>query len=268
MKKIIAVLFCMYCFAGKAQTIDTFIDVSSHKLHFHIIKGNNSPILFESGNGDDASVWNPLLDQIHTSTGATLITYDRAGLGKSGIDTLHISFKNEIKDLEKALKKLGYAKNLFFVSHSFGGFYSSLYTYRNKKKVKGAVFIDVATPCFFTTDWAKNFTDSIKTEDWNMIKQYKLGLYYVLSNFKNISAYMNDKYLSSATPATLIIAENILPLVKKEEQAKWTDCLRAFGTMPNHQYVVAKDAEHKVWEKQPQLVIDEIVKLYKQVSVK
>lgn len=248
--------------------IDTLVDVGEHKIHFNILKGKGVPILFESGNGDDGTVWKDILLPLHDSTGATLITYDRAGLGRSGIDTTDISFKNEIKDLENGLKKLGYFKEVFIVSHSFGSFYSSLFAYRNKSKVKGAVFIDVATPCFITSEWTKGFVDAISPQDWKMIKQYRVGLYYVLSNFQDISIYMSDKFLNYKTPVTLIRAENILPMVKDHEKEKWINCLKSYGTMENHTYVVAKNSDHKVWDKNPQIVIDEIVKLYKQVTNK
>ena len=98
MKKIFSLLFILVLFhLGHAQNIDTLIAVGGYKLHFNILKGKGVPILFESGNGDDATVWKDLLKFIHDSTGATLITYDRAGLGVSGIDTLKINISNEVK---------------------------------------------------------------------------------------------------------------------------------------------------------------------------
>ena len=266
-KKITLWLICIIIFnLAKAQTIDTLIDVGGHKLHFNIIKGKGTPILFESGNGDDGSVWRPILDDIYKATNATLITYDRAGLGKSEIDTNKISFLNEIKDLELALKKLGDSKKIFIVCHSFGGYYASLFTYRNIKNVKGVVCIDIATPCFFTKEWSDNFVKSIKSEDWEMIKKYKLGLYYVLSNLTETATYMTDKFLTSKTPTTMISAENIQPMIKENEKEKWINCSKSFGTMPNHRYVIAKDADHKVWDKNPHVVIEEVVKLYNQVE--
>jgi pimeloyl-ACP methyl ester carboxylesterase len=250
-------------FTVQAQTIDTSILVGNHTLHFKIVRGNDLPILFESGNGDDGSVWEKVLQPLHEATGATLITYDRAGLGKSGIDTLHISFEQEIKDLEYALKKLGYTKDIFLVSHSFGGFYSTLLAHRNKKKIKGAVFIDVALPCFFTKEWSAGFVKTIGAQDWEMIRKYKTGLYYVLKHLEDISGYMLTKPLPGEIPVTLIAAEKILPMVKPNEVNTWTTCLQSFGSLPNHQYVLAKNAGHKVWEDDAELVIREIVKQYK-----
>lgn len=269
MKKITISLICIIIFSvTNAQTIDTLIDVGGHKLHFNIIKGEGTPILFEAGNGDDGSVWQPILADIYKATNATLITYDRAGLGKSEIDTNNISFVNEIQDLEAALKHLDFSEKIFIVCHSFGGYYALLFTYRNIEKVKGVVCIDIATPCFFTKEWSDNFVKSVKLEDWDMIKQYKPGLYYVLFNFTATSVYMTDKFLTSKTPVTMISAENIQPMIQENEKEKWISCSKSFGTMQNHRYVVAKNADHKVWDKNPEVVIEEVVNLYTQVEAK
>lgn len=266
-KSLVVLSFSLLCsFISHAQEIDTFIDLGTHKLHFHIVKGKGTPILFESGNGDDGQVWSELLKPIHEATGATLITYDRAGLGQSEIDTSSISFQNEIKNLEVALMQLGYSKNLFIACHSFGGFYSTLLANRKKVDIKGAVYIDVALPCFFTEQWAQGFTDSISTGDWEMIHQYKTGLYYVLQNLSPISAFMADKFALDDIPITLIAAEKILPMVKEHEIDKWKECLFSFGNAKNKKYVLAKNAGHKVWEDDAQIVIDEIVKLYQKVE--
>lgn len=263
---LIFIISVCYAESVQAQAIDTLIQVGTHKLHFKILKGQGSPILFEAGNGDDGTVWEELLQALHQSTGATLITYDRAGLGKSEIDTSNISFEQEVKDLEYCLKSLGYSKKLFIVSHSFGGYYATLFAHRNPNKVLGAVCIDIALPCFFTPEWSKSFVDAISQENWQLIKKHKSGLYYVLQNLASISLLMRDKALPKKIPATLIAAEKTLPMVKPDEVDQWKKCLKDFGTLPNHQYVLAAGAEHKVWKDAPELVIAEIVKLYQKVA--
>lgn len=96
---------------GFSQTVDTLIDVGTHKLHFNIIKGEGIPIVFESGAGNDGTVWNDLLNPLSQQIGAPLITYDRAGFGQSGIDTANISIASEVENLELALSKLQIEKN-------------------------------------------------------------------------------------------------------------------------------------------------------------
>lgn len=255
---------------AQSQTIDTLINVGNHNLYFKIIKGNGTPILFESGNGNDGSVWDNILKSIYDSTGATLITYDRAGLGKSEIDTTGISFKQEIKDLNNALKKLDFEEDYFLVAHSFGGIYASEFAQKNKGKIKGAVFIDVAIPCQLNNEYTTRIKNSISDENWKMLKEYKTGLYYVLNKFPEIAEYMSQRYISNSIPLTLIVAEHYEPTAQigetEQDMLDWKTCLKEFGNLPNHKYVVTKDTDHKVWEKDPKTVVEEISKLYNQIQ--
>lgn len=256
--------------AGQSQTVDTLVQVGHHHLHFHIIKGNDQPILFESGNGDDGQVWKDLLPAIYDATGATLITYDRAGLGKSDIDTLKISLQQEIKDLHEALKKLGFKKDYFLVAHSFGGMYASAFANENKGKIKGAVFIEVSTPCQLTDEYTTRVKHTISAENWAMLKERRIGLYYVLQQFPEIAAYMSTRYLSEAIPLTVIAAEHYKPTPQigetEADMRHWQTCLAELGNLPNHTYVVTKDTEHKICKKDPDTIIAEVTKLYHQTQ--
>ena len=103
---------------GQSQSKDTLVDVGQYKLHFNIIKGTGTPILFESGSGNDGTVWKELIQPIADITGTTIITYDRAGLGKSEIKTIDNNNNNNdfeehsildnVIALEEGLKKIGY----------------------------------------------------------------------------------------------------------------------------------------------------------------
>jgi pimeloyl-ACP methyl ester carboxylesterase len=253
---------------AQSQITDTLINVGNHSLHLKIIHGGGTPILFESGNGDDGKVWESILQPIHNKTGATLITYDRAGLGQSEIDTTKISFRQEVKDLNQALKKLGFKDNYFLVAHSFGGMYAS--EFAKGKDIKGAVFIDVVLPCNFDKEYTNRVRSSISDENWSMLKKHKTGLYYVLKNLPEIAEYMSQRYIPNSIPLTLIVAEHYKPTIQigetEQDMQDWKTCLKDFGNLPNHSYVVTEQTDHKVWVKDPNTVIDEIIKLYSKVA--
>ncbi|MEO1436112.1 MAG: alpha/beta hydrolase, partial [Bacteroidota bacterium] len=267
MRVFLFLCFLLSDYHAIAQYLDTLVTVDNHQLHFSLIPGQGVPILFESGNGDDSSVWEPLLAQIHTETGATLLTYDRAGLGKSGIDPRKISFKREAKNLKKALKKLGYKNDFFLVAHSFGSFYAAEFSQRHKGKIRGAVLIDVSTPCSLTVEYATRVKNSISEEIWALIKTHKLGLYHVLRNFPELAAYISNRFLSDSIPLTILAAEirEANPEIGETEQdlTRVDECLKALGSLPNNKYVLAKSTGHKVWKDDPQIVIDNIVEWYK-----
>src|SRR5690349_6826245 len=95
-------------FVAHAQVTDTLVNVGKYNLHYTIIPGKGIPILFEAGGGNDGTIWNNISKPVAEATGATVITYDRPGLGKSGIDSTDISIENDIRGLEKGLVSLGF----------------------------------------------------------------------------------------------------------------------------------------------------------------
>ncbi|HUB60277.1 MAG TPA: alpha/beta hydrolase [Puia sp.] len=134
---------------AKAQTLDTLVDVGGYKLHFSIIPGKGIPILFDAGGGDDATTWDGILRPISEITHTTLITYDRIGFGKSGLDTNQHGILKMIDGLETGLHKLGYWGNIMLVAHSQGAIYAQVFAFRHPELVKAAVMIDGTTPCFY-----------------------------------------------------------------------------------------------------------------------
>jgi hypothetical protein len=100
------------------------------------------------------------------------------------------------------------------------------FTYRNIKKVTGVVCIETVSPCFFTKEWTEAFIKTLPPEELDNIKKTKPGWYYSIMNLPFNSVYMRDKYLTSKTPVTMVRAENIMDIVKPDEQAKWIDCCK------------------------------------------
>jgi pimeloyl-ACP methyl ester carboxylesterase len=265
MKSLLVTLFCVtICFGAKSQTIDTLIDVGGYRLHFNIIKGKGIPILFESGGGDDGKVWDDLTKKLYDSIGTTLITYDRAGTGKSEIDTSKINILNEIKGLETGLKKLGFTHNLFLVAHSLGGSYSILYSSRNSKKVSGCVFIDINLPCFMTEQKTKEISSSY-ANIMDTLKKQRIGVYYLLSNYENTNDLLRATTFPSRIPSTIIGSD--FPPYKGVDSVKWKSCIKSFGMLTNHTYVLGKNCGHYIFKDNPDLVINEIIKLYRQVDL-
>lgn len=264
MKSLLVTLFYVtVCFGAKSQTIDTLIDVGGYKLHFNIIKGKGIPILFEAGGGDDGTVWDDLTKTLYDSIGTTLITYDRAGTGKSEIDTSKINILNEIKGLETGLKKLSFSHNLFLVAHSLGGSYSILYSSRNSKKVSGCVFIDINLPCFMTKKKTRDISSSY-ANIMDTLRKQRIGVYYLLSNYENTNDLLRKTTFPSRIPSTIIGSD--VPPYKGADSVKWKSCIKSFGMLPNHTYVFGKNSGHYVFKDDPGLVINEIIKLYKEVE--
>src|SRR5690348_16345260 len=140
--------------------VDTMVDVGGYRLHFRIIEGSGTPILFESGSGTDLSTWDTILRPLAHTTHATLITYERAGFGKSELDSSNVDVDKHgllqgVEALKTGLEKLGYHGKIMLVASSFGGFYATLFAARNPQAVKATVLIDANLACWFTDEFVK-----------------------------------------------------------------------------------------------------------------
>lgn len=99
------ILFAAPFISAYSQKVDTSVDVGGYKIHFTLIKGKGTPILFEVGGGNDGTVWDGIVKSIADVTKAPIILYDRRGLGRSSKDSSNIGIENEVKGLNNGLTK-------------------------------------------------------------------------------------------------------------------------------------------------------------------
>jgi len=250
---------------AKSQETDVMLTVRGHPLHFHILKGTGTPILFEAGGGDDATVWAGIVKPIHDITHATLITYDRAGFGRSELtpDNQAIDahgIENGIEELEDALEQLGYNGDIVLVAHSYGALYATLYAARHRSQVKAAVFIDGSSACWFSDDWMKDFVHKQEGEDKPDARH--LGNYYQSKNLpKTIDIVRAEPFPVSVPVIDLVSAHP--PFSNQADVDRWRECHRRFvDASRNREGLTALDTSHYIYRDNPDLVVKVIVKAY------
>lgn len=273
MKLALTVLiFSLSSLCMQSQDIDTLVNLGTHKMHFNIWKGNGIPILFESGGGNDGSIWSTLANEIHSITGTTIITYDRAGYGQSEFnpnltDEKKSLITNGIKDLENGLEQLGLNKELILVAHSYGGYYSTYLTAKHPEKIKAVVLIDVVTSCFHTKEFIERQKKERTIEWLNNIKSQSEGLYYeCLSNVETIEI-MKSISFPAHIPVIDLVAENP-PYQDEKENERWKLCHQEFiKDNPNRKGIIASNCRHYLHFDNPKLAVDAIVSLFIDASV-
>ncbi len=239
--RIVVLIMMAIPYGGMAQSKESLVDVGGYQLHFTIIPGKGTPILFESGGGNDGSIWQGITPTIAEITEATIICYDRAGLGKSTIDSTQIGIENEIQGLETALKQLGYNKDIILVCHSLGGFYNTIYAARHPRQVKGIVFIDANLASFFTEE---------------QFEQMKASL-----QFRNTVEAVRNNPLPPHIPVIDIVAERMFEGTPNAD--RWKKCHADFvsGSL-NRKGIMAEETGHYVFLSNRQLAINAIVTMY------
>ena len=85
--------------------VENMIDVGGRKLHCFVYGKGSPTVVLVSGLEILQDNWNPVVPELAAKT--TVVTYDRAGLGKSELGGLPTDGERAAKDLHVLLEKLG-----------------------------------------------------------------------------------------------------------------------------------------------------------------
>lgn len=106
---------------GRGHGQDPIDRVGEFNLNFRIIPGSETTILLESGGGPQLNYWGRLPDMLARQTGATVVAYDRAGVGKSDLPSTPYDVREDASMMWQALGSLGLDKHVILIGHSCGG---------------------------------------------------------------------------------------------------------------------------------------------------
>ena len=251
-------------FSMNLKSQDTLVDIGGYKMHFNIMKGEGTPILFEAGAGSDGSVWNNILEKIHKVTGTTLITYDRSGFGQSELNPnlkndSDFGIENGITELETGLSMLGFNDEVILVSHSYGGLYNLLFAHKYPEKVKSVILIDVTLNDFWNEELLTMRDSNV---DISAIEKPS-GDYYLNANYNETMRYARNIHFPENIPIINIFPENSFPGFPEVLSNRWRKLHKEFGdNRDNATNIIAKGSGHAVFQDNPSLVINAIIKAY------
>ena len=120
--------------------IENMIDVGGRKLHC-CVYGNGSPaIVLVSGLDSPQENWTSVVPDLARIT--TVVTYDRAGVGKSEVGRLPTHGEQSAKDLHVLLDRLRVPRPFILIGHSYGGNVVRLFASLYPKDVGGLILED------------------------------------------------------------------------------------------------------------------------------
>ncbi|WP_329455231.1 alpha/beta fold hydrolase [Streptomyces sp. NBC_01497] len=239
------------------------IDNGGHRLAFHVTQGHGSTIVLDSGGGNDSSYWKDLVPKLHAATGATVITYDRAGLGKSDVVPGPWKVESAVSDLKAGLQQLGATRNVTLVSHSQAGEIATYFAEQNPKTLSGAVLVDANLPPLFTDEETARLlafdqpeVDAAKKDpDTPQNRQ-------LISTAESFAATSKAYYKATwpdSVPATVIVSEKTPFDGSPADAQHWRDAASSFvKDGPHRTLVTAEGSSHEVPKDRPALVLREI----------
>jgi pimeloyl-ACP methyl ester carboxylesterase len=132
-----------------------YVEVGGRRLHVVRRGQGGPPVVIESGAAFSSEAWWPIQDRLANQT--TVVSYDRAGLGRSDRAALPRTLGDRADDLEAMLRQAGLEPPYVLVGWSFGGLLLRLFAHRHPDQVAGLVFVDSGHEVVFATPGAQTY---------------------------------------------------------------------------------------------------------------
>jgi pimeloyl-ACP methyl ester carboxylesterase len=137
---LLLVAFLLSCAGGEPELADRMVDVGTHRLHAVVLGEGSPPVIIDGGIGAAAEEYRSLQERLAEVT--TVITYDRAGYGRSDPGPLPRDSKTEAGELRALLAELDVRGPYIMVGHSLGGLNTEVFADRYPDDVGAMLLLD------------------------------------------------------------------------------------------------------------------------------
>jgi pimeloyl-ACP methyl ester carboxylesterase len=117
-----------------------FIDVGGRRLHGYVYGAGAPTVVLVSGLNAPQAYWNAVVNGIAGAT--TVITYDRAGYGRSEVGELPLDGAQSARDLHALLAGMGVPGPYVLVGHSYGVGVARLFASAYPENTGGLILVD------------------------------------------------------------------------------------------------------------------------------
>jgi pimeloyl-ACP methyl ester carboxylesterase len=143
LKSVVFLATCLTvasCAGTKVRPSAEMISIGSHRLQIHREGSGMPTVVIDAGLADQLDKWRPLQDRIARVT--QVITYNRAGYGRSEPGPMPRDAGREAKELRALLEKASVPGPYVLVGHSLGALNVEVFASMYPDEVAGMVLLD------------------------------------------------------------------------------------------------------------------------------
>ncbi len=257
------------------KTLNALLDLGGCCLYFSVIQGSETVVVLEVGGGADSSQWGSFPTYLARETGATVVTYDRAGFGKSDSPETPYNMVEEVDWGMEGLRQLGLDQGVILMGHSYGGWLIRLVAHRYPETVRGMVFIDPFSSEFVVLlgveylDYHPSCRKDLPFADLNpeeLTKNQRGGIRMVKDGLGPKVSIMRHTTIPNI-PVRIITAGQPWWQTPQEDAAWRKAHEQMAASIPGAVLVVADESDHLIPEKQPELILEalkEVIRMAKE----
>lgn len=255
------VVACVFAITGcsvpEYQTLTIDQQVVSYRS-----EGTSPPtVVFESGLGDDLSVWNPVYEQL--AQHVSVFSYSRMGYSGSQ-DVEEEDGKRTADEIAKRLKKVlesaGAQPPYILVGHSIGGLYVLKFAELYPHLTGGIVLVD-GRPKYFRKECEKAGLSPCAPPDF-LLHILPLHMKNELNGLRESEESAPPPTIFSSIPVTVIAAMKPPTGAPKGGQEIWLRVQREFASeLAVGRFLIAKGSGHYIQSDRAEFVVQEILRL-------
>jgi pimeloyl-ACP methyl ester carboxylesterase len=253
--------------------VESLINVGGCRLNFSVIQGSDTRILLEVGGGADSTCWGPFPINLAEEIGATVVTYDRAGFGKSGLPDTPYNPVEETDWLMAGLHQLKLNQDLILVGHSYGGWRIRLFASQHPEAVRGLVFVDPFSNEFVDqlgVDYLDQHPFAAKDPPFDisnpaaLTKNQRALLRMVRDGLAPKVEMMRKTTVPQNIPVRIITAGDPWWKTPQEDRAWRAAHEQMAAAIPGAVLIVAERCDHMIPDKQPEIIIRAVREVIKE----
>jgi pimeloyl-ACP methyl ester carboxylesterase len=255
---------------------EKMVDVGGRNLH-SCVYGKSSPtVVLVSGFGAPQAYWNPVVPDLAAQT--TVLTYDRAGIGKSEIGELPTHGKQAATDLHALLDKLNLPKPYIVVGHSYGGSVVRLFASMYPDDVGGIILEDSQVEGILEEQ-----RKILKGKDLEQLEEMA-AKFATPDNPKTEGDYLNitmEQVKNSKplpqVPFVVLMAgdrsKGVPPIFSEEARKKMVELgmemqKKLVALIPGGKHIIVNDVGHNIHLEKPEALIKPVVEMIEEVRKK
>jgi pimeloyl-ACP methyl ester carboxylesterase len=240
--------------------LDTLVEVDGYRLHLVVHRGTKPlTIVMESGGGATLAAWSGVDSLVAARTGATVVTYDRAGFGGSETGPGDLTPQRQVEHIDRALEKLKTPPTRIVVGTSYGGLMAVLHAHRFRGKTRGLVLVDAMNPRFVTATGEFIYSTVPRIE--RPVTKRDTALARLVSTFDTVIHDPRASDVGLGIPIVVITAGEGWLGNATADQA-WRASHEAIAAAASgRRLVVADRSKHDIARSRPDTIIDAVVAL-------
>jgi pimeloyl-ACP methyl ester carboxylesterase len=240
--------------------LDTLVDVGGYHLHMVVYRGTRPlTIVMESGGGAGLAAWSGVEAKLAERTGATVVAYDRAGFGESGMGPADLTPRQQVRQLHEALERLGTAPDRIVVGHSYGGLLALMHAHLYPERVRGLVLVDPMNARFVqaTGDFVQSTVPHIE----HPASAKDTAIARMVGTFDELARDPAASDTGLELPIVVITAGQAWWKKPAIDRA-WRDSHKAIAHAgPHRRLVVAEGSDHDIPEMRPEVIVEAVLSI-------